>query len=127
MERSSGTYQGRLRISKRGSPRTRQWLYFAVLRLVQKCGVRPWYEAKKAHDEADARRAVVAVMRKLAVALYYVGVHNEEFQPRSVIWPDPPAPRQPGGAKVANQKEVESGADLRSRRLGNVASKDASG
>ena len=68
VERSSGTYQGRLRISKRGSPRTRQWLYFAVLRLVQKCGVRPWYEAKKAHDEADARRVVVAVMRKLAVA-----------------------------------------------------------
>jgi transposase len=69
VERSSGTYQGRLRISKRGSARTRQWLYFAVLRLVQKCGVRPWYEAKRAHDEADARRAVVAVMRKLAVAL----------------------------------------------------------
>ncbi|HWT78154.1 MAG TPA: transposase, partial [Candidatus Methylomirabilis sp.] len=66
VERSSGTYQGRLRISKRGSARTRQWLYFAVLRLVQKCGVRPWYEAKKAHDETDARRAVVAVMRKLS-------------------------------------------------------------
>src|SRR5271166_3344622 len=80
-ERSSGTYQGRLRISKRGSARTRQWLYFAVLRLVQRCGVRPWYEAKKARAEEDARRAVVAVMRKLAVALYYVGVHNEEFQP----------------------------------------------
>jgi len=85
VEHSSGTYQGRLRISKRGSARTRQWLYFAVLRLVQKCGVRPWYEAKKVHDEDDARRAVVAVMRKLAVALYYVGVHNEEFQPRRLF------------------------------------------
>jgi transposase len=85
VERSSGTYQGRLRISKRGSARTRQWLYFAVLRLVQKCGVRPWYEAKKAHDEVDARRAVVAVMRKLAVALYHVGVHHEEFQPRRLF------------------------------------------
>jgi len=85
VERSSGTYQGKLRISKRGSSRTRQWLYFAVLRLVQKCGVRSWYEAKKAHDEADARRALVAVMRKLAVALYYVGVHNEEFQPRRLF------------------------------------------
>ncbi len=56
VERSSGAYQGRLRISKRGSPRTRQWLCFAALRLVQKCGVRPWYEAKKAQNEADARR-----------------------------------------------------------------------
>src|SRR5262249_15822353 len=53
-EGSSGTYQGRLRISKRGSARTRQWLYFAVLRLVQQCGVRPWYEAKKARHEGEA-------------------------------------------------------------------------
>jgi transposase len=85
VERSSGTYQGRLRISKRGSARTRQWLYFAVLRLVQTSGVRPWYEAKKARDEIDARRVVVAVMRKLAMALYYVGVHNEEFKPRRLF------------------------------------------
>ena len=85
VERSSGTYQGRLRISKRGSARTRQWLYFAVLRLVQKCGVRPWYEAKKARDEGDARWVVVAVMRKLGVALYHVGVRDEEFQPRRLF------------------------------------------
>ena len=31
-ERSSGAYQGQLRISKRGSARARQWLYFAALR-----------------------------------------------------------------------------------------------
>jgi transposase len=85
VERSSGTYQGRLRISKRGSARTRQWLYFAALRQVQKCGVRPWYEAKKARDERDARRVLVAVMRKLAVALYHVGVRSEEFQPRRLF------------------------------------------
>jgi transposase len=85
VERSSGTYQGTLRISKRGSPRTRQWLYFAAMRLVQKCGVRPWYEAKKARDEGDARRVLVAVMRKLAVALYHVGVRDEEFQPRRLF------------------------------------------
>ena len=84
-ERSSGTYQGRLRISKRGSARTRQWLYFAVLRLVQQCGVRPWYEAKKARHEDEARRVLVAVMRKLAVALYHVGVRNEAFQPRRLF------------------------------------------
>jgi hypothetical protein len=74
-----------LRISKRGSARTRQWLYFAVLRLIQTAGVRPWYEGKKARDEVDARRVVVAVMRKLAMALYYVGVHNEEFKPRRLF------------------------------------------
>ncbi len=85
VERSSGTYQGSLRISKRGNARSRQWLYFAVLRLVQKCGVRPWYEAKKARDEGDARRVLVAVMRKLAMALYCVGVKKEEFDPRRLF------------------------------------------
>src|SRR5215472_8412709 len=85
VERSSGQYQGRLRISKRGSARTRQWLYFAALRLVQNCGVRPWYEAKKARDEDDARRVIMAVMRKLAMALYHVGVRNEEFPPRRLF------------------------------------------
>jgi hypothetical protein len=53
--------------------------------LAQKCGVRPWYEAKKARDEGDARRALVAVMRKLAVALYHIGVRNEAFQPRRLF------------------------------------------
>jgi transposase len=78
-ERSSGRYRGQLKISKRGSARTRQWLYLAVLRLVQKCGVRGWYEAKKARCPRQAKRALVAVMRKLALALYHVGVRGEAF------------------------------------------------
>jgi transposase len=85
VERSSGKYKGRLRISKRGSARSRQWLYFAVLRLIQQSGVRPWYEAKKARNEDDARIAVVAVMRKLAVALYHVGIDNQDFKPRRLF------------------------------------------
>jgi transposase len=85
VERSSGKYKGRLRISKRGSARSRQWLYFAVLRLIQQSGVRPWYEAKKARNEDHARIAVVAVMRKLAVALYHVGIDNQEFKPRRLF------------------------------------------
>jgi transposase len=109
VERSSGNYQGRLRISKRGSARTRQWLYFAALRLVQNCGVRPWYEAKKARDEDDARRVMVAVMRKLAVALYHVGVHNEEFRPRRLfgrICGRPGSPAEPrSGARDRREAE----------------------
>jgi transposase len=111
-ERSSGTYQGHLRLSKRGSARTRQWLYFAVLRLVQKCGVRPWYEAKKARDHDDARRVLVAVMRKLAVALYHVGVHGEEFQPRRLfgrIGPRSGRPTQPQSA-TRNPRPAQAGA-----------------
>jgi transposase len=84
-ERSSGAYKGQLRISKRGSARARQWLYFAVLRLVQKSEVRPWYEAKKARNKDVAGKALVAVMRKLALALYHIGVKGEELQPRRLF------------------------------------------
>ena len=56
-----------------------------MLRLIQRSGVRPWYEAKKARNEDDARIAVVAVMRKLAVALYHVGIDNQEFKPRRLF------------------------------------------
>ena len=84
-ERSSGAYKGQLRISKRGSSRSRQWLYFAALRLVQRSEVRPWYEAKKARNKDIAGKAVVAVMRKLALALYHIGVKGEELQPRRLF------------------------------------------
>jgi transposase len=83
-ERSSGESRGRPRLSKRGDARVRQWLYFAALRLVQRHEVRPWFEAKTAGDEGDARR-VVAVMRKLAVALYHVGVHGERLDSRRLF------------------------------------------
>jgi transposase len=85
VERSSGVFKGQLRISKRGSARSRQWLYFAVLRLVQKAGVRGWYEAKKAESPEEAKRVLVAVMRKLALALYHVGVRKEAFDPERLF------------------------------------------
>jgi transposase len=82
-EKSSGTAQGKLHISKRGDPRVRQWLYLAALRLVQRAqGVREWYQAKKARDGGrEVKRALVGVMRKLAVALYQVGARGAVFDP----------------------------------------------
>lgn len=85
VERSSGEYQGRLRISKRGSARSRQWLYFAVLRLVQKGGVRSWYEAKKARDPDAAKNVLIALMRKLSLALHRVAVAGQEFDPQRLF------------------------------------------
>jgi transposase len=85
VERSSGEYQGRLHISKRGSARSRQWLYFAALRLVQKAGVRSWYEAKKARHPGAAKGVLVALMRKLALALYQVGAAQQEFDVRRLF------------------------------------------
>jgi transposase len=84
-ECSSGTYQGQLKISKRGSARVRQWLYFAALRGIQKWGLRGWYEAKKARDGAEAMRAVVAIMRKLPLAMYRVAVDEEPFDAAKVF------------------------------------------
>jgi transposase len=80
VERSRGTHQGELRISKRGHPRVRRWLYLAVLRLIRQEGVRDWYEARKHHGARSARKALVGVMRKLAVALHRVGVDGVAFE-----------------------------------------------
>jgi transposase len=79
VERSSGTYKGKLRISKRGHPGPRRWLYFAAMRLVQQIGLRRWYQAKKSKDGNGAKRALVAVMRKLVLALHGVAVDGRTF------------------------------------------------
>jgi transposase len=84
-ERSSGTQQGRLHISKRGSAQARRWLYLAALRQVKKAGVRAWYEAKKARDGQEAKGAVVAVMRKLVLALYAVAARGATFEARRLF------------------------------------------
>lgn len=85
VERSSGIHQGKLRISKRGSALARRWLYLAALRLVKQAGVQQWYAAKKARDGHGARRAVVAVMRRLALALYHVGARGADFDSRRLF------------------------------------------
>jgi len=78
-ERSSGKHQGKLKITKRGPSLARRWLFFAALRVIQKPPVRKWYEAKKRKDQDRGLGAVVAVMRKLALAVYAVGARDEVF------------------------------------------------
>jgi transposase len=85
VEHSSGIYQGQLRISKRGNPRVRQWLYMAVLRLIRREGVADWYRARKAQGPVAGRKALVGVMRKLALALHRVGVHGVVFDARRLF------------------------------------------
>ncbi|HJT32135.1 MAG TPA: transposase, partial [Pirellulales bacterium] len=80
-ERSSGQYQGRLKITKRGPSIVRRWLYFAALRAVKTSSARDWYEAKKAKDQGRGKRALIAVMRKLSLAMYAVGARDETFDP----------------------------------------------
>jgi len=81
-ERSSGRYQGKRKITKRGSGMARKWLFLATLRLIRDCPeVRAWYERKIQRDGGKHKKSgVVAVMRKLIQALWHVG-RGEAFDP----------------------------------------------
>ncbi|MFV1969020.1 MAG: transposase [Pirellulaceae bacterium] len=79
-ERSSGKHKGKLKITKRGPSIVRRWLYFAAMRLSQEPDVRRWYEVKKAKDQDRGTGALIGIARKLALALYSVGVYEEPFE-----------------------------------------------
>jgi transposase len=73
-EHSSGKHKGKLKITKRGSGTVRMYLYLAVLRLIQKNSIiQAWYQNKVDRDGGTKMKAVVALMRKLARALWHVG------------------------------------------------------
>ncbi len=83
-ERSSGKWQGKLKISKRGSSTTRRWLYLAALRWLKHEPVHSWYVCQKAQRRGEGKPAVIGVMRKLASALYQVGGCGETFDPQKL-------------------------------------------
>lgn len=81
-EHSSGKYQGPLHISRRGPRLVRQLLYFAALRAIRDHAcVREWVERKKAREQGSGGKAVVAVMRKLALAAWHLARTGEAFDP----------------------------------------------
>jgi len=70
-EKSSGRYVGQLKLTKRGCSKARMYLYFAVLRLLQKDPVvKEWY-LNKINPKAK-NKTVIAVMRKLSKALWHI-------------------------------------------------------
>lgn len=80
-ERSSGQHSGRLHLTKRGPGLVRKYLYLAALRLIMREPiVRAWYLARGAHRAGAKQSAVVAVQRKLALALVHVA-RGEPFDP----------------------------------------------
>jgi transposase len=85
-ERSSGRWQGQLKISKRGPSVVRRWLYLAALRWLRLEPVRSWYVRQKGQRRGAAKPALVGVMRKLALALYQVGGRGEPFD-RTRLYP----------------------------------------
>lgn len=85
-ERSSGRHQGQLKITKRGSGKARRLLFLAVLRLIYRDDwVRSWYERKlSARPGQPKGKTIVALMRKLASALWYVA-RGERFDARKLL------------------------------------------
>jgi transposase len=82
-EKSSGQINGRLRLSKRGSATARKFLYLAALRLLANDPkVGKWYEAKK--DERAKIKTVIALMRKLPLALWHVA-RGEKFDAEKLL------------------------------------------
>jgi transposase len=74
-EKSSGKFKGRLKITKRGASIARMYLYYGAMRWVKSDPVvRAWYEEKVRRDGGKIKmKALIAIMRKLAKALWHVG------------------------------------------------------
>ncbi len=72
-EKSSGKYQRQLKITKRGPSMSRKYLYFAALRMFQREPiVNAWYQKKVRRDGGKKGKAVTALMRKLAKAIWHI-------------------------------------------------------
>jgi len=78
-ERSSGKYQGKVKISKRGPATVRRWLYLAAVRQVRSEPTRSWYARQKEARRGNGKPALVGIMRKLPPALYQVGARRQTF------------------------------------------------
>jgi transposase len=71
--RSSGKQKGVLKITKRGPSLPRRFLFLAVLRMIQYDKVMAaWYQLKVQRDGGLKIKAIIALMRKLAKALWHV-------------------------------------------------------
>jgi transposase len=101
-ERSSGKCKGQLRITKRGPGAVRRWMYLASMRLLREAEVRSWFAAKKARDGGRGGKALVGVMRKLALALHRAAVDEVEFDPAK-LFPGKPL-KQTSASAQARQK-----------------------
>ncbi len=79
-ERSSGKHKGQLRITKRGPSLARFYLYFATLRLIaHEPVVKRWYQLKTSRPGALKNKVVIALMRKLAQAVWQIA-HGSRFE-----------------------------------------------
>jgi transposase len=120
-EFSSGCWKGRLRLSKRGSARARRWLYYAALRLVQQPAVREWYRRQRASKGCGGKAVLVALMRKLALALYRVGAQGRAFSRERLVGSSPGVaecpPARPAAQAVGKPGGCEAGKEVSTTAL----------
>jgi transposase len=84
-ERSSGKHKGQLKITKRGPGIVRKYHYFTALRwLYQDPVIAQWYRNKVRRDGDHKGKAIVAVMRKRALALWHLA-RGEAFDSRKLF------------------------------------------
>jgi transposase len=82
VESSSGTHQGRRRISKRGRPELRRQLYMLAVRSVRRGGIaRAAYDAHYARNGNIGKKALVPVMRALLRMLFRVARDRRSWSP----------------------------------------------
>lgn len=93
-ERSSGRFEGQLKLAKRGPSQVRRWLYFSALRWVQKPPLDRWYARKKIDEKKSGTALAASLMRKLALALYQVGAKGVEFQVERLFATERRGPRK---------------------------------
>jgi transposase len=84
-ERSSGKHKGQLKITKRGPSLVRQYHYSVALRWLYKDAViAGWDRSKIRRDGRLKGKAIVAIMRKLALALWHIA-RGEAFDSRKLF------------------------------------------
>lgn len=108
-ERSSGNKEGKLSLTKRGPAQVRQLIYMAALRLVKGDPIAAsWYRARCAYKAEIKTKALVAVMRKLARALWHVA-RGDAFDAKKLF-----DARRLEVAPLKTIRRSESGAPMRS-------------
>ncbi len=82
VEKSSGTHQGQLRLSKRGRPILRRHAFILALRWIRRDGpFRATFEAMTARNGEIKMKAVVAIARRALKILYTVARERRPFVP----------------------------------------------
>lgn len=85
-ERSSGKYQGQIKLTKRGSGAVRQWLYLSALRLIRnEPKVKRWYRRKLRRGGMTKTSAATALMRKLALSMWTVVKQGQTFEVERMV------------------------------------------